>query len=105
MKYPHTYKWNLLIKRKTNWLKAEQLEIQTPINKKIEIQTDPTSTSWIVVSIINKEWIDDIDISRIELQFTIFKLILQPPVLSPLIVIETQDLHCLIFNLKIDVGT
>ena len=76
MKYPYTYKWNLLIKVQTNWLKAEQLEIQTPLKKeKKEIQTDPTSTSLSVVSIINKEWIDDIDISRIELQFTIFKLI------------------------------
>ena len=76
MKYPYTYKWNLLIKVQTNWLKAEQLEIQTPLKKeKKEIQTDPTSNSLSVVSIINKEWIDDIDISRIELQFTIFKLI------------------------------
>ena len=53
-----------------NWLKVEQLEIQTPLKKKkIKIQTDPTSTStsWSVVSIINKEWIYDIDISRIEL--------------------------------------
>ena len=67
---------SLLIKVQTNWLKAEQLEIQTPLKKeKKEIQTDPTSTSLSVVSIINKEWIDDIDISRIELQFTIFKLI------------------------------
>ena len=79
MKYPHTYKWNLLIEVQTNWLKAERLEIQTPlkIRNKLKIQTDPisTSTSWSVVSIINKEWIYDIDISRIELQFTIFKLI------------------------------
>ena len=79
MKYPHTYKWNLLIKVQTNWLKAAQLEIQTPLikKKKLKIQTDPisTSTSWSVVSIINKEWIYDIDISRIELKFTIFKLI------------------------------
>ena len=34
MKYPHTYKWNLLIKLHTNLLKAEQLEIQTPLKKK-----------------------------------------------------------------------
>ena len=70
MKYPHTYKWNLLIKLHTNWLKAEQLEIQTPLKKKknkLKIQTDPTSTStpWSVVSINNKEWIYDIEISRI----------------------------------------
>ena len=84
MKYPHTYKWNLLINVQTNWLKAAQLEIQTPLKKKkkkLKIQTDPiststsTSTSWSVVSIINKEWIYDIDISGIELQFKIFILI------------------------------
>ena len=38
MKYPHTYKWNLLIKLHTNWLKAEQLEIQTPLKKKKQIK-------------------------------------------------------------------
>ena len=58
MKYPHTYKWNLLIEVQTNWLKAEQLEIQTPLKKKkrLKIQTDPISisTSWSVVSIKNE---------------------------------------------------
>ena len=79
----HVFELSKFTNKSTNWLKAEQLEIQTPLKKikiktkqnKLEIQTDPTSTSRSVVSIINKEWIYDIDISRIELQFTIFKLI------------------------------
>ena len=33
MKYPHSYKMKFTNKS-TNWLKAEQLEIQTPLKKK-----------------------------------------------------------------------